>query len=235
MVAVDDERLAEVERVLARYLVEVVEEYELCPWARAARLGGELLIDVVWSEPTDDMWVAAAERAMAALRGSVASSAGEAGERGLAAPNARVVMIVAPETAASPRELRAIRDRVAARVPSAGVADFHPLAALDVTTPARLVPFLRRSPDPLLQLVPLAILDAARARGALEHADRAAQVAALGGIAAAPALPIAERIAAANHARALHDGAAIAARLDDIAADRARAYARVGIAISTCR
>jgi len=118
--------------------------------------------------------------------------------------------------------LRALRDRVAARLPRAGVAEFHPRAALDLASPARLVPFLRRAPDPLLQLVPLAILDAVR--GGAPVAPRAQQAAILGGIAAAPKPDAASRIAAANHATASARAAEIEAILDDIARDRARSY-----------
>src|SRR5262245_22300304 len=120
-------RLAEVRRVLDRYIVEIVETYELCPWAKPARLGDELAVEVLWGTPTAVDWVAA-------------------GERLLAREATRVAMVVAPELAATPSDLRAVRDQVAARIPTAGVADFHPDAALDLATPARLVPFLRRSP-----------------------------------------------------------------------------------------
>ena len=206
-----DPREAVVRRVLDRYLVEIVEAYELCPWARAARAGGELAVAVVWQQPALDEWVAAAERL-------------------LAAPRTRVAMIVAPEWSGSPAELRALRDRVAARVATAGVADFFPEAAFDLATPARLVPFLRRSPDPLLQLVPLALLDGVRA--APPPPDLAAQARMLGGAGAAPHVAVADRIAAANHARVAADPEAIAARFAAIAEDRARSYARAGIAIS---
>lgn len=203
-------------RILDRYLIEVVERYELCPWARAARLGGELAAAVVWGAPADDDWIAAA--------GAL-----------LARPGAHVAMVVAPELAIAPAALRAVRDRVAARLPHAGVADFHPGAALDLATPARLVPFLRRAPDPLLQLVPLALLDAVRA--APPGPDRARQAAILGGRGAPPRPGAAERIAAANHATVARHAAAIEAALEDIAADRAAAYARAGIAggISSAR
>lgn len=208
--AVPDEsaRRAAVLRVLERYLVEVVEAYDLCPWARAARQGGEVAVEVVWGSPSDDAWVAAAE----AL---------------LAREATRVAMVIAPELDATPAELRAVRDRVASRIPAAGVAEFHPGAALDLTSPARLVPFVRRAPDPLLQLVPLAILDAVRA--APPAAPRATQAQMLGGRAAAPRLDVAERIAAANHATMSRAHAEIEARLDAIAADRAASYALVGI------
>ena len=75
----------------------------------------------------------------------------------------RVVMIVAPELDTSRIELHKIREEVSSRIGNARVAEFHPLAAPNTASPARLVPYLRRSPDPLLQLVPLAILENVRA------------------------------------------------------------------------
>ncbi|HEX4418330.1 MAG TPA: hypothetical protein VH165_10550 [Kofleriaceae bacterium] len=207
---------AEVHRILARYLVEVVERHELCPWARGARERGELAIGIVWGTPgvpggSDplDAWLVEAERT-------------------LAMPSVAVAMVVAPELAISRTELGALRDRLAARLPAAGIAEFHPEAALDLATPARLVPFLRRSPDPMLQLVPLALLDAVRA--APPTAVRAHQAAMLGGHAAPPRPAPSARIAGANHATAAHAHAEIAATLDAIAADRRAGYARAGIA-----
>jgi hypothetical protein len=204
-------REAEVRRVLERYLIEVVEAFELCPWARAAREGGELAIAVAFGAPDAD----ALARAGA----------------GLLAGGARVAMVVAPELAIDLAGLRALRDRVASRVPVAGIAEFHPDAALDLATPARLVPFLRRSPDPMLQLVPLVRL--ASARAAPPAVDRATQAQMLGGTAPAERGDVADEIAAANHARIAPTHAEVEARLSDIARDRAASYARVGI--STCR
>lgn len=204
-------RRAEVMRVFERYLVEVVESYDLCPWARSARQHGEVAAEVVWGTPSLAAWVAAAE----AL---------------LARPATRVAMVIAPELAIAPAELRGVRDQVAARLAHAGVADFHPEAALDLSTPARLVPFVRRAPDPLLQLVPLAILDGVRA--APPPPSRGAQAQMLGGRAAAPRLDVAERIAAANHATVTRDAAQLEAVFASIARDRRERYARVGISTS---
>jgi hypothetical protein len=209
MVAVD--RTAEVLRILERYLVEIVERYELCPWARSAREHGELAIAILWGTPALDGWIAEGERLLA--------------QPGTGATH--VAMVVAPELAISREAFGALRDRVAARLPSAGVADFHPDAALDLATPARLVPFVRRSPDAMLQLVPLAVIDAIRAAPPL--ADRAQQAGMLGGLAAPPRAELTARIAAANHATLTRAHAAIAAAIDDIAADRAAAYARAGL------
>ena len=202
------EKLAEVRRILDRYLVEVVEAYDLCPWARSARNGGEVAVEILWGEPAVDAWARAAEAA-------------------LAHPETRVAMVVAPETTLSPAELRRVRDRVGARIPGVGVAHFHPDAALDLASPARLVPFLRRSPDPLLQLVPLALLDSVR--GAPSAARLVQQVQMLLGTAAPPRGDVADRIAAVNHTRVSAEVDAIVQCLDQIAADRRAAYARAGI------
>jgi hypothetical protein len=140
-------------------------------------------------------------------------------------------MVVAPETALTPSQLRAVRDHMVARIPTAGIADFHPEAALDLASPARLVPYLRRAPDALLQLVPLALLDCVR--GAPPAVDRALQVQMLRGTAVPPRGDVADRIAAANHATVTAHAARVAAVIDDIAADRRASYARAGI--SSCR
>lgn len=202
------DKSAEVRRILDRYLVEVVEAFELCPWARSARLAGEVAVEIVWGAPAVEAWIEAARRA-------------------LAHPTTRVAMIVAPELAIARAALATIRDAVAARLPEAGVAHFHPDAPLDLASPARLVPFVRRAPDPLLQLVPLAILDAVR--GAPPVAARAAQAQILGGHATAPREDVAARIARANHATVAAQAARVAAILDDIAADRAAGYAAHGM------
>jgi hypothetical protein len=205
---------AEVTRILERYLTEVVERHELCPWARAARERGELAVGILWGAPALADWVAEAERL-------------------LAAPATRVAMVVAPELSVMRTELTTLRDAVAARIPSAGVADFHPDASLDLTAPARLVPFLRRSPDPLLQLVPLALIDEVRAAGRLatgtEVPRLAAQGAMLTGHAAAPRDDLTTRIATANHATVTAVHTTITATLESIAEDRRVSYRRTGI------
>ena len=208
------DRDAEPRRLLLRYIVEIVETFDLCPWARAARERDEIAIAVIFGQPSLDAWQAVAREL-------------------LAHPSTRVAMVVAPELAAAPDDLRTIRDAIAARMPDAGVADFHPDAALDLASPGRLVPFVRRSPDPLLQLVPLALLDSVRAPPPV--AGLAAQAQMLGNFAAAPPADVAARIANANHARVSAEHDAIIAAFDAIAADRRASYARAGITINTCR
>jgi len=202
---------AEARRILDRYLVEVVEMYGLCPWARGARLAGEIAVELVWGAPSIDEWGAAAKRA-------------------LAQPDARVAMVVAPELVIEPFAFHDLRNRVIEIIGTAGIAEFHPEAAIDLKTPARLVPFLRRSPDPMLQLVPLALLESVRTSALA--VDRAQQAQILGGY-MSPRDDVAARIAETNHETVSAQHVAIIATLDAIAEDRRTAYARVGI--SECR
>lgn len=212
MVAVSvTDRRAEVIRIFERYLVEVVERYELCPWAKGSREGGEVAVEVVWGTPPLEAWVAAAEEL-------------------LARPATRVAMVIAPELTITPSDLHAVRGRVALRIPTAGVAEFHPDAALDLSTPPKLVPFVRRSPDPLLQLVPLAILD--QVRGAPPAASLQEQAQILGGVAQPPRPDVAARIAQANHTRLRETHGDFTRVLQAIREDRDASYTRVGISAS---
>ncbi len=203
-------RRAEVMRLLDRYLVEIVEEYDLCPWARNSRQNGEVAVEVLWGTPDIATWV-------------------DAGKRMLAQPNAKVAMVIAPELAIGRIPLHSVRNEVADAITWAGVAEFHPDADLDLASPARLVPFTRRSPDPMLQLVPLATLESVR--GTLPVADRDQQARMLNGHAPPLRRDAADRIAAANHKTVGAAAAAVLATLADIAADRERSYAAVGIHI----
>jgi hypothetical protein len=211
MVAIT-EKLAEVQRVLNRYIVEVVEAYGFCPWARAARTGGEIGVTVVFGTPT-------------------AQQLADAGQALLARPEIRVAMVVTPEIAVSQSGFRAVREAVTKLVDTAGIADFHPDAELDLATPARLVPFTRRSPDPLLQFVPLALLKSVRYSAT--PPDLAEQARLLGGVVTDPSEDIGDRIAETNHARVSRELTEISRVLADIAADRRRSYARVGIDVHT--
>lgn len=205
---------AEVRRILDRYMIEIVERYDLCPWARSAREKGEVAVEILFGQPTPEDLIAAAQRA-------------------LALPSTRVAMLVVPELFPSGRVLRELRDAVSAAItsPRVGIADFHPHAPLDLESAARLVPFLRRSPDPLLQLVPLSLLDAVRGASPVV-VDLEEQLAILAGTSDGPRGDFADEIAETNHRRVLVDQVAILATLDDIAADRLASYARLGIRYS---
>lgn len=202
--------------MLDRYLVEVVEAWSLCPWAYNARTRGELDVAIQWGATVE----------LTALA--------ELARRGLAVPGARVIMLVFPELAGGMRAIEALRNGIAVRVPEAGVAAFGPHGAADLSTPARLVPLLRRSPDPMLQLVPFPILDELRGSAhAAEPSPRNAQALALAGHGAPPAPSMVDGIARRNHAVVALDRAEQLQRtIEDIARDRAVSYARAGIRIA---
>jgi hypothetical protein len=132
------------------------------------------------------------------------------------------------------RLVRALGNADEARWPTGEVpmamAAFHPDAEADTSDPARLVPFIRRSPDPTIQLVRLETLRRLRgteqagtgyvdpamlARG--EFPDIVTRV------------PLHERVAADNRDKVREVGVArIEEVLADIRADRERSYARAG-------
>ncbi len=200
-------KYVEVRRILERYVVEVVEKWQLCPWAR---LGDELAVEVLLGPPTLAEWVVALDRAYAN-------------------PATRVAMLVAPELEIDRIAFHTVRNQLADQRPAYGIAEFHPRAALDLATPARLVPWLRRSPDPLLQCVPLSLLDSVRSKS---QPDRMLQAQIIQGL-AKPPRDVEAQLAEANHATVGANHAAIEATLEDIARDRAAAYARVEI--NACR
>ncbi len=199
-------------RLLDRYLIEVVETNEFCPWAKSARRNGEIGRAVLFGQPSIEAWMEAATGL-------------------LADPKVRVAMVVAPEFAGTLGELRDVRAVLAARITSAGIAEFHPDGDLDLGSPARLVRFVRRSPDPMIQLVPIEILDSVRI-GDRRVIDRAELAAVLSGAHLEVEIDIGEKIADANFKTVTRDPGAVVATMDAIAADRRASYARVGISAS---
>lgn len=202
-------RETEVIRLLERYLIEVVERWNMCPWAKSARKNGEVAIGVVWGTPTIADWAAAARTL-------------------LDRPTTRVAMVVAPEYDIDRIDLHGVRNDVSKAVGGTGIAEFHPDAPLDLGSPSRLVPFVRRSPDPMLQFVPLTLLEALRANS--DSVTRVQQVGMLADLVAAPRPDPADMVAENNFAAVSAAHADIVATLAEIAGDRARTYAALGLA-----
>jgi hypothetical protein len=214
------EFVAEVRRIQERYTVEVVERFNLCPWARPARLAGAVERPVLLQRDTDPAPMLEAIRAL------------EEDPR-----NLTVAIAAYPRLRVTPREF----DVFAAEVrrldqarhggkPVFVVAAFHPDYPLDARSPARLVTFLRRAPDPSLQLVRLSVLEEARGRDpqgkfVFDFSTHAWEEL----LRRNTSKPVSERIADENLATFERVGAdAIEEVLRDIAADRARSYARFG-------
>lgn len=214
---VDYEALAhEARRIYFRYAVEVVEEFTFCPWARSAREAGRVECNVVLgASPTLEALLAAVQAADAR-------------------EEIDVTLLVMPECSLPRVELRRLTSALHARYEQASgrgqtahaIADFHPAAPLDQASPERLVPFIRRSPDPTLQLIKHAALESAR-RGPQEGTRAATLEMMLKGMIKDE--PPHARIANANFRTLERLGSnAILDALQQIALDRLESYARTG-------
>ena len=155
-----------------RYLIEVVEELGLCPFARRCREQGRLARPLFYSEPDphEGQPAAVADALLALTRAS---------------PDLEVVLLtfVLPRAADHPWHdvdrfediVRDLRDAYAALRPPLRfyMVGFHPrLRGPDPTrplTPDGLVPLIRRTPDPVIQCIRADLLD---------HIRRQAQAAA---------------------------------------------------------
>lgn len=139
-------------RLYARYQTEFVEAFDLCPWAKRARLDGHVDVQVCLDQTLRvkavldqlDVWVA--------------SDATEIG------------ILIFPACQIERDELERFATQcMAADAARLGLqsaefvlAAFHPQAPLQLEPPERLVPFLRRSPDPTLQFVRTRALERVR-------------------------------------------------------------------------
>lgn len=151
--AVDEAMEAQAKERHQRYSEEFVEAFGLCPWAKKARRDGKVATRVLIG---DSM-----EETLTHFR--------ELGED----LQIEVAFLVYPQLSDDRRDDRRafehwvsdVRRRNAAEFgasPPLACAAFHPNAKADTGSPARLIPFIRRSPDPTIQLVRRSVLDAIR-------------------------------------------------------------------------
>jgi hypothetical protein len=186
--ATDGERLAaEARRVNARYVEEVVIGWGLCPWAARAWNDGQVT-----------------QRVFAGAEPDVAAVAAFVDEL-VASPGAAIGLAIFPRVACTVGAWESFAERVRRARGDFLAAAFHPdyrPPEGQLLDPARLVPFIRRTPDPTLQLVRASLVDSLRGQ-------------------------VSNDVARDNHAIVTGRGApALAALLDDIRRDRDRAYGR---------
>lgn len=124
-----------------RYLIEFVERYTLCPFARRCRETGKLLRRVVLPEE---------------LEGELRSI------EALPEGTVEVALLICPETREGPQEWEQRVAALRAQTTKFHCVAFHPELPRDLSDPHRAVPFIRRSPDPTVQLVNVAVLDEIR-------------------------------------------------------------------------
>lgn len=142
----DSELVREALRINERYLAEVVEEFDLCPWARGIRNTPKLRRRVFLGAEDSP-----------ALHSEVAKEV----EDFAIHTEAEIGLLIFPRLGIDAGAFRAFVSSLEAAhaavhprhdIPLA-MAAFHPNAEADLSSPARLVSFIRRSPDPTIQLV----------------------------------------------------------------------------------
>jgi hypothetical protein len=206
-------------RVYRRYMLEVVEGFTLCPWAAAARRDGHVVETVILAENQADP-----QQSLRLLD----SLAGQA--------ETDIALFIYPDLELDrlgfESFVRTLRERDAARhevgtIPFA-MAAFHPEARPDLKEPERLIPFLRRTPDPTIQVVRCAALD--RVRGNSQEGTSFFDLHSLGTLPLPQKEPVSlrQRIAQANLDTALEVGVdTLEALFQDIRRDRDESYARI--------
>ncbi len=198
-----------------------MEAFDLCPWAARSRREGAAKPYVLLQTDLDDFGP------------SLALIDEVAGQTELS-----VVLFIYPAFASGRLDFEHFVRRfrhadserhAAGQIPFA-MAAFHPEARPALDEPERLIPFLRRSPDPTIQLVRRQALDAVRGEGVGTGWAELWMVSARGVRAEPPPLGVRERIALRNLQTVQRVGtAAIEAVLADIDKDRNETYARLGL------
>ena len=149
---IDADWTTEALRLFHRYEEEVVLTYGLCPWAEPSRRNGTMRERVLLQ--TDE----STKPSLAALASLDADESAE------------VAVLIYPRIGlgftAFERFVASVRDEDAPMHPLGGIpfamAAFHPDARADRSTAERLIPFLRRTPDPTIQIVRSAVLERVR-------------------------------------------------------------------------
>jgi len=202
-------------RLFRRYEQEIVVTYGLCPWAEPSRRAGKMRERVLLQT---DASVTAALDTMSDLA---------------AEPVVEVAVLIFPRIGLAPAAFDAfvasVRDTDAPRHPLGAIpfamAAFHPNSPIDKRQPERLIPFLRRTPDPTIQIVRSTVLD--RVRGNAPQGTSFVNAATFD-FNALTQPPLRERIARANLDTVDTIGIdEITRRLDDIRRDREETYARL--------
>lgn len=208
-------------RIYRRYSTEVVEALGICPWAQKARRDGRVR-ERVMLEPVFDLRAAVeATRSMGAD------------------PQVAIGLLIFPRLVVDrvgfERLVAQLREAYGASSGQAEVelalAAFHPEASADTGSPDRLVPFLRRSPDPTVQLVRRSVLAEVRRNHGHGTGFVDPSMLDLRALLDGPArLPLHERVAQANLETVRRIGVDhVESILEDIRRDRDASYAALGV------
>ena len=209
----------EATRLHGRYLIEVVEHYGLCPWAAKARVANRLRTVVLLQSEPEPM-----EPSLAAMDPWAADREMEVGF--LLYPRLNLSRLDFDRFAATVRSTE-IALHPLGSAPFAMVA-FHPEARAELDDAERLIPFLRRTPDPCIQVVRVEVLE--RVRGAAPEGTQFLDASVLDAVASGSAVEptVRERVSRANLDTARSVGIdQIKQTMDSIRRDRDETYERL--------
>jgi hypothetical protein len=150
MSASDEALVRETVRLYRRYAIEIVELFGFCPYAERARLEARSAEIVVLDETLD---VPRGLRHVETLA---------------ADPKVEVAFLIFPLVRVDRVELGRFVERLRSEHQRRDgglvltMEGFHPEGALDASSTGRVVPFLRRTPDPTIQLTRLSVLQHVR-------------------------------------------------------------------------
>ncbi len=205
-------------RVYHRYQLEVVEALNLCPWAVHARVAGRVAERVLLQRDHSH------RPSMQVIRELEAQ------------PKFEIGLLIFPRLKLNlsgfERFVAELREADTTQWPLGGVpfasAAFHPEARRTSDTPERLVQYIRRTPDPTIQLVRRSVLDKVR-RGPGDGT----QFVDLNTVSLAdlpkPPKPLREVVAATNAETLIEHGfSRFDALIEDIRRDRDGSYAALG-------
>ncbi len=217
-------------RVYLRYAEEFVEHFNLCPWAERSRREGRVKIEVVLD---DESPLDVVERFGADQNIEVGLIVMPLGSLADDDTSTLLDALRAGQTArAFKKAVARLRERHASThngTPPMALAAFHPDAEANLETGSRLVPYIRRSPDPTIQCVRLSVLAEMR-RGTDQGTDYVdlSKVNLQELLAKKRRPPLHERVAAQNLEIFQEIGVERAeAVLADIHRDRDESYARL--------
>jgi hypothetical protein len=220
VIAAEDEAGAlarEAVRVYRRYAVEIVEALRFCPYAERSRLEGHTRELVCLDETLD------VERVLRRVHEAARDVEVEIGL--LLFPRLRIERLAFARFVEQLR--RAHQDEPGGLVMA--MEGFHPDAPADLSSADRLVPFVRRTPDPTIQLVRHEVL--LRVRRASDHGTAFFDPSrmSLDALLATPApKPLHRQIADANlETTKTRTVEAIERIYEDIRRDRDESYARI--------
>jgi hypothetical protein len=205
-------------KVYERYAVEVVERFGFCPWARGARESSQVALHVISSADHDDF-----DESLRVLRELSQASTGSGGGGDVALFIYPLLDLDRLGFEDYARRLRRHAEQASPPLDGYAMAAFHPLASPDLSHPDRLVPYVRRSPDPTLQLLRNSVLSGIKG---LTHGTAFLDVSRLSieafkALAGPAPQPLRERIAEQNLTTVEQVGpAVIDATLTDIANQR---------------